>query len=409
MRRRRRVVLGVGVVLVALVVVACTVGPTGVRRVLIDWFTPEYTPEGDPGALAPTFPAPDDARQRVDIGLDKVADGFTLPVDIQFVPGHPDVMLVVEQPGNVVRVGPQGRRQLLHVEVVHGGEQGLLGLAFHPDYAANGRFFLNATVAGPERTQITSWTVPPGDDLARAVPTLEHVVLELEQPYQNHNAGQLAFGPDGMLYVGVGDGGFVGDPHGHGQNTATLLGAMLRLDVAKAPYEVPPDNPFVGRDGFRPEIWAYGLRNPWRYTFSPDGELVVADVGQDLWEEVTVVGRGENHGWKTREGAHCFPPDATCSRGAMTDPIWEYPRQEGASITGGYFYAGKRVPALVGAYVFADFVSGRIWALDIAAGGPPRTLGKWPLLPSTFGRDAGGELYVANYGAGVVYRIGAPQ
>lgn len=414
--KRSLVIVAVVVAVLAVLGIAAFVAfqSVDVRRGLVDALTPEYAPEGDASRLAPTFPAPDDSRERVDVGLTEVATDFALPVDIQFVPGHPSVMLVVEQAGGVVRVEGEARRELMKIDVVTGGERGLLGLAFHPDYAQNGRFFLNATVASGkrEKTQISSWKVPPGDDLSTANPALERVIIEIEQPYQNHNGGQLAFGPDGMLYLGTGDGGFADDPHNHGQDRSTLLGAMLRLDVDKQAdgkgYAVPTDNPFVGQDGVRPEIWAYGLRNPWRYAFSPDARLVVADVGQDLFEEVTIVGAGENHGWKVREAAHCFPEGATCSSKGLVDPIWEYPRQEGVSITGGYVYTGEALPKLRDHYIFGDFVSGRLWALALDGESVPKTLGKWPLLPSTFGQDASGELYVADYGRGAILRITTP-
>jgi glucose/arabinose dehydrogenase len=406
----------VGALLLVVFVFGAVLGPDGVRRGLIDLLTPEYHPEGDPGSLKASFVAPDDTRERVDVSLTKVAGGLTLPVDIQFVPGHAAVMLVLEQHGNVVRVDSDGGlRKVLHLDVVSGGERGLLGLTFHPSYASNGRFYLNATVASAEaeKTQITAWKVAPGSDFSSGQPDLLGIVIEVEQPYQNHNGGQLAFGPDGMLYVGLGDGGFADDPHGHGQNTQTLLGSMLRLDVDRtengAQYAIPPDNPFVGKEGFRPEIWAFGLRNPWRYSFAPDGRLIVAEVGQDLFEEITVVGAGENHGWAVREAAHCFPPKARCSADGMVDPLWEYPREEGASITGGHVYLGTALPALKGHYVFADFVSGRLWALPLLTLEPvPKTLGKWPILPSTFGRDAAGEIYLADFGRGDIYRLDAP-
>jgi glucose/arabinose dehydrogenase len=241
------------------------------------------------------------------------------------------------------------------------------------------------------------------------------VLLEVEQPYQNHNAGQLVFGPDGMLYVGLGDGGFRDDPKGNGQNPGVLLGKMLRIDVNgsddKAPYRVPPDNPFIGKPGFRPEIWAWGLRNPWRYSFDPQGRLIVADVGQDRWEEIDIVQAGDNLGWQVREGFVCARKDPqNCEPTGMTDPFFVYGRQDGASITGGYVYSGSRVPALRGLYVFGDFVSGRLFALALPAErttriAEPIALGHWPLLPSTFGRDANGELYVATFANGDIYRF----
>jgi glucose/arabinose dehydrogenase len=214
-----------------------------------------------------------------------------------------------------------------------------------------------------------------------------------------------------MLYVGLGDGGAANDPQDNGQKPGALLGKMLRLDVDGASL-VPSDNPFVGREGWRPEIWAYGLRNPWRYVFAPDGRLVVADVGQNLWEEVSVVGRGDNMGWARREGAHCFPPKRQCSAEGMVDPIHEYGREEGISITGGVFATGDAVPALRGKYLFADFGSGRFWAIDLPKGvqrvDTVHSLGRWPVTPSAFGRDAAGNVYVADFARGIVYRFVSP-
>ena len=236
-------------------------------------------------------------------------------------------------------------------------------------------------------------------------------ILSVGQPYQNHNAGQLAFGPDGMLYIALGDGGWHYDPRGHGQNLGTLLGSMLRVDVNAAKgYAVPPDNPFVDREGARPEIWAYGLRNPWRFSFASDGRLLVADVGQNNFEEVNVVQKGDNLGWKTREARHCFDPNEDCATEGLVDPIFEYPRELGLSVTGGYEYTGSRVEILKGAYVFADFTSGHMWALKLPEKreGPmadSQLLGRWPLLISAFGRDAQGELYVADWGRGLVLGV----
>ncbi len=390
-----------------------------VRRGLVTALTPEYSPEGDTETLKGVFVDKDAKRQRLDVGLEAVAKGFKAPVDIQFVPGDPKLMVVLEQVGRAVwfDMATGKRGQLLGVEALHEGEQGLLGLAFHPEFVKNGRFFIHYIAAGPEndQTRVEGWAVEPGADLRTAKPSRQSVVLVVDQPYQNHNAGQLAFGPDGMLYVGLGDGGFADDPHNHGQNTTTLLGSMLRLDVDNAKegqgYAVPADNPFVGKEGHRPEIWAYGLRNPWRYSFAPDGRMVVADVGQDEIEEVTVVGRGENHGWKIREGDQCFEPDEGCQTEGLVDPVYTYNHDEGVSITGGYVYEGARVRGLKGVYLFGDFVSGRLWGMKIPADRAPvkdaMALGKWPLLVSTFGKDASGEVYVANYSDGTIHRFAA--
>jgi len=301
---------------------------------------------------------------------------------------------------------------LFRVAVKDKSELGLLGLAFSPKFRENGRFYLNYNPAeGAMRTRVAEWRVAPerlGSETARE----ERIVLEIPQPYSNHNGGGLAFGPDGFLYVGMGDGGYRGDPHGHGQNLGTLLGAMLRIDPEKRDsgkaYAVPKDNPFVGRAGAAPEIWAYGLRNPWRFSFDPKGRLVAADVGQDLYEEVSLVPRGGNLGWNVRESAHCFAPPEGCTSQNLLDPIFEYEHSLGVSITGGFVYTGKAVPSLAGRYVFGDFASGRVWSLmlpDSPRKVPADLVGRFPHAISTFARDAAGELYLADFSGGKILRF----
>lgn len=392
-------------------------GCAAARRAVVNFFTEDYKPAGNPADPSAVFEGPDAARPRVDVRLTPVMDGLDQPTDIQFVPGR-DVMVVLEKPGAArwkdFASGATGT--LLVTEVATDSEEGLLGLAFHPRFAENGRFFTNSVVRvnGEDETHITAWRCDPAT-LQGAAPT--RVVLRQPQPYPNHNAGQLAFGPDGFLYVGLGDGGLKDDPRGNGQNTKTFLGAMLRLDVDREAdgkgYAVPVDNPFVGQAGFAPEIWAYGFRNPWRYAFSRDGKLIVADVGQDRFEEIDLVVRGGNYGWNVREARHCFEDEA-CTAAGFVDPFYEYDRTDGRSITGGYVYAGDAVPALRGKYVFGDFISGGMWAVDVPSVDAPATpmpvtaLGKRPILISTFGQDAAGEIYVADFSGGTVLKIGAP-
>lgn len=334
-------------------------------------------------------------------------------------------MLVLEKTGALKyhRLSDGKGGTLLQLPVLKESEQGLLGLAFHPRFVENRKFYLNTVVSvnGKDHTRVAEWTFSGTGPLEESTPTGEKVLLEQLQPYANHNAGQLAFGSDGMLYIGFGDGGWRDDPLKAGQDKKSWLGKMLRIDVDKAspplPYGIPADNPFVGHAETRPEIFALGLRNPWRYSFSPDGRLIVADVGQNTWEEVSLVSKGANLGWSVKEASHCFPPESTCRSEGLLDPIFEYGRGDGQSITGGYVYTGTRVPGLAGKYVFGDFVSGRIWALDLPAPtAAPRlipasesaALGKWPLLISTFGRDTKGELYVADFGSGKIFRLGPP-
>jgi glucose/arabinose dehydrogenase len=233
------------------------------------------------------------------------------------------------------------------------------------------------------------------------------VLLEIRQPYRNHNGGLNLFGPDGMLYIGMGDGGSAGDPHNNGQRLDTLLGKMLRLAVdGGAAYRVPGDNPFVDRPGARAEIWAYGLRNPWRFSFDRvSGRLFVADVGQNAIEEVDIVERGGNYGWNIMEGSECYGAQ-TCDKTGLRLPIAEYGHAQGCSVTGGYVYRGSRIPGLVGRYIFGDYCSGRLWTLAEETGGRWGMAAWLPtgLAISSFGEDQHGELYVVDH-RGAVYLL----
>lgn len=300
-------------------------------------------------------------------------------------------------------------------------EQGLLGLAFHPNYEENGLFFVNYTDQQGD-TVIARFSVSADPD--RADPASETVILRLEQPARNHNGGHLAFGPDGYLYIGTGDGGAANDRFGNGQNGGTLLGAMLRLDVdGSEPYAVPADNPFVGDPDVRDEIWAIGLRNPWRYSFDRvTGDLYIADVGQNQYEEVSVlqaeptaggvsIPSGQNFGWPIMEGAHCFPEDRACDQTGLTLPVVEYDHNQGCSVTGGYVYRGQEHPLLTGIYLFGDYCSGRIWGLA------PTEDGAWHVAElaqadvrlSSFGEDEAGKLYLLDMERGVLYKPTASQ
>ena len=346
--------------------------------------------------------------------LEPVADGFERPVVITHA--HDARLFVVEQGGVVqlVKDGAVQRAPFLDItdRVRAGGERGLLGLAFPTDHAATGRFY--AYYTDRDGNSVLSRFSLAGEP-DRADPGSEEVLLRVEQPYSNHNGGQLAFGPDGYLYLGLGDGGSGGDPLGAGQRLDTLLGKLLRLDVAVDDgYAIPADNPFAATDGARPEIWAYGLRNPWRFSFDREtGDLYIADVGQNAYEEINLQPAGsqggENYGWNTMEAEHCFEPARDCDTSGLVLPIFSYPHgpQWGSSITGGYRYRGENVRALQGAYVFGDFSSGRVWALREDGGtwtAEPLFEDGFPL--STFGEDAAGELYLADYARGIVYRVG---
>jgi glucose/arabinose dehydrogenase len=289
-----------------------------------------------------------------------------------------------------------------------GNEQGLLGLAFHPNYRTNGYFYVNYTASNPNRTVISRFSVSQSDP-NKADKSSEMIVLEFEQPYSNHNGGQLAFGPDGYLYIAVGDGGSGGDPMGHGQNRSTLLGTILRLDIDSKEsgknYGVPADNPFINNtEGVRPEIYAYGLRNPWRFSFdSVNGELWAGDVGQNSYEEIDRIVKGGNYGWNIMEGNHCFKSD--CSETGLEMPVWEYGRSEGVSVTGGYVYRGDALPELVGHYIYADFASGRIWSLNASQSqNSNKELLKANFNISSFGVDGNQELYICGFD-GKIYQL----
>ena len=343
------------------------------------------------------------------VRLQPLATGLESPVYVTHAGDGSGRLFVVEQAG-VIRIIRNGRllaRPFLDVRsrVISGGEMGLLSVAFHPQYASNGRFFVNYTANSDSlRTVIAEYRVSDAPDVAGRA---ERVLLEIAQPYRNHNGGLNLFGPDGMLYIGMGDGGSGGDPHNNGQRLDTLLGKLLRLDVnGEAPYGVPRDNPFVGRAGARGEIWAYGLRNPWRFSFDrATGRLFLADVGQNRWEEINLLEKGGNYGWRLMEGAHCFNPETGCSTTGLILPIAEYGRELGCSVTGGYVYRGTRIRDLVGRYLFSDYCTGRLWSLRESGGrwvmGELRATG---LTVSSFGEDQAGELYVVDH-RGTVYQI----
>ena len=327
-------------------------------------------------------------------------------------------LFVALQPGRVVVFendpGAESARTFLDIrERVNdsGIEEGLLGLAFDPAFAENGYFYVNYTASGPRRTVVSRFRVDAGDP-GRADADSELVFLEVAQPYRNHNGGHVAFGPDGMLYVGLGDGGSRGDPRGNGQDTSTLLGGILRIDVSALDetggYAIPPDNPFAGGDGTaRPEIWAYGLRNPWRFSFDREtGDLWAADVGQNRYEEVDIIRPGRNYGWSVMEGSSCYRREGCDTRG-LEPPVAEYGREGGCSVTGGYVYRGRGLPTLYGAYLYADFCSGKIWALrhDGAAVTEQMLVADTGLSISSFGEDPSGEVYVLTF-EGAVYRFG---
>ncbi len=349
-----------------------------------------------------------------------VQGGFSAPVLVAAPPGDTTRLFVVEKTGTIrimTRAGVLRPRPFLDVSsrVSTGSEQGLLGLAFHPSYATNGRFYVDYTDRSGD-TRLIEFLVSSNPDSASAT---EKEILFVDQPYANHNGGHLEFGPDGKLYFGLGDGGSGGDPGGNGQNLGALLGKILRLDVdAGSPYAVPSDNPFVGRAGARGEVWSYGLRNPWRFSFDADnGDMMIGDVGQDAWEEVDYEPAGQggrNYGWNRMEGTHCFPPGSSCNPSGLTMPVAEYDHRAGCSLTGGYVYRGVDLPELRGTYFYGDYCTGIVRSLRIMGGHASQELDWTSALRtraggamdglSSFGVDGRGELYLVLLG-GEVYRL----
>lgn len=323
--------------------------------------------------------------------------------------------LVLEQSGTAICVATQGKSDTTFLDITRAvklpkkyTEEGLLSLAFHPQWAVNRLFFTWSTThrAGKLQTVLTRWKADPAGlkaDLAS-----ETVLITVDQPFSNHNGGSLHFGPDGMLYLGLGDGGSGGDPQENSQNMSTLLGKIIRIDVdhqaGGLAYAIPADNPFVQQADARGEIWAYGMRNPWRMSFdSTTGNLWAGDVGQDAREEVDIIVKGGNYGWNMREGFLPFKNGPL--KAGMIEPVYDYDHDAGKSITGGYVYRGTAIPELIGAYIFGDYATRRIWGLRIIQGkAQVQELAKAPKGISSFGQDADGEILIVCYN-GKIYRL----
>lgn len=332
---------------------------------------------------------------------------FSSPVGL--IPGAQARWYLVEKRGVVWTLANESAAPTVFADLrarVNAGpnEAGLLGFALSPGFAADGRVYLSYTApssTSPANLRSRLSRMISRDGGLTVDPASEEILFSVDQPFANHNGGHVAFGPDGMLYLGLGDGGSAGDPGNRAQNLSTPLGKLLRVDVSGASgYAIPPDNPFAGGGGLR-EIWAFGLRNPWRFSFdAATGDLWLGDVGQDRFEEIDLITRGGNYGWRVREGAHCFNPASGCASAGLVPPVTEYGRDEGISVTGGFVYRGDDIPALAGQYLFADFGSGRFWAL----GESRRLVATTSLNVSTFAEGPAGELFAVDFG-GRVYRI----
>jgi glucose/arabinose dehydrogenase len=371
--------------------------------------TPTPTPSKKPAPPRTNPPAPAGfSLANVHIRLTSFISGLSSPIFMTHAGDGSGLLYVVEQGGRILVYDSSGRRRATFLDIGSRvsccGERGLLGLAFHPSFETNRRFFVY-------------YTDNNGDDVVaefRATSTTSastsgKIVLKVADPYANHNGGMLAFGRDGFLYIAMGDGGSGGDPQNNGQSLGTLLGKILRINInSGSPYSSPSSNPFYSRAGARKEIWAYGYRNPWRFSFDRSTHaMFIGDVGQNEWEEIDVesAGRGgRNYGWRVMEGKHCYNA-STCNRSGKVLPIAEYSHALGCSVTGGYVYRGTRYPSLKGAYFYGDYCSGRIWAMDAAAAirGSSRVkhVLDTGLSISSFGEDQNGEVYVVNLGGSI--------
>lgn len=343
---------------------------------------------------------------------------FGQPVDLQQEPGRDSAgrWFVVEQSGKVKVFDPTnpkaGMKPFINISdrvLTAGAEQGLLGMALDPEFVNNRRFYLYYTAVPSGAISVSRFTA--NHLLTSASPATEDKLFSIpHDEHKNHNGGRTTFGPDGFLYIGTGDGGGAGDPNKNSQNPSSLLGKLLRIDVSKrtseTAYLVPADNPFVGNSNYKPEIYALGLRNPWRFSFDRQNkQLWLADVGQDDIEEINLIEKGQNYGWPIFEGSRCFKPENGCESSGLTAPIFEYNHEAGKSITGGFIYRGTKVPALQGYYVYADFVSGRIWGLKRLLTGETdnKLIAKTDFNISSFAEGSDGELFFFDYRSGTIY------
>jgi uncharacterized protein (TIGR03437 family) len=350
-----------------------------------------------------------------EVRLTQIAGGIAAPTDIQSANDGTGRLFLVQQNGiiRIHRAGAVVSTPFLDIrtKTTGSGERGLLGLAFPPGFVNKQRFFVNYTNPAGDIV-LAQYRVGSNRDVADAAS--ETILLTITHPqFSNHNGGQIRFGPDGYLYMAVGDGGSANDPPGNGQNRNVLLGKLLRLDVEGDPgrLRIPADNPFANQANARGEIWAYGLRNPWRFSFDrASGDLWIADVGQDTWEEIDYQSAssrgGENYGWNTTEGAHCFRPASGCTMTGLVLPVAEYHQALECSVTGGFVYRGNAIPGLRGTYLYADYCSGKVWGLTRQGGSwVTRDVLSTGYAITTFGEDEAGELYLSNGGNGTIHRL----
>jgi glucose/arabinose dehydrogenase len=424
-----------------LLVVACSAGPNGNALpprsagsassgaaspgLIASGAVPEATPSvvretSTPAPVPSAAPAPFDPKH-VAVAFDQIASGFESPLAVVNAGDGSGRLFVVEQGGRVriVRNGAVLPKPFLDIagEISSGGERGLLGLAFHPGFPNDPRIFVDYTDTNGD-TRVSSFTVDPATPDS-VDPRTEHRLLFVKQPYPNHNGGALAFGPDGELYISLGDGGSGGDPQGNGQSLTTLLAKILRIDVDHPgngrPYGIPTDNPYAsGSGGRRPEIWLTGLRNPWRMSFDrATGDLWIGDVGQSAWEEIDVqragVPGGTNFGWNRMEGTHCYRPSNGCEDPALTLPVAEYGHDQGCTVIGGVVYRGSAQALLTGGYLFADYCSGRVWAIDASTNDvrTPTLVADTKHSFAAFGEDESGEVYAVDIAAGSLLEVTA--
>ncbi len=381
-------------------------------------------PMGTPSASTPATPAASGVGfdpAGLSVAFAPVVDGLAAPLAVTSAGDGSGRLFVAQQGGQIriVRHGALAPGPFLDIadRITTGGERGLLGVAFHPHFPADPRVFVDYTDANGD-TRVSSFRVDPSNP-DRVDPSTEERLLFVKQPFANHNGGAVAFGPDGYLYISLGDGGSGGDPQGNGQSLRTLLGKILRIDVdttsAGRAYGIPAGNPYAaGAAGREPEIWLAGLRNPWRMSFDRvTGDLWIGDVGQDAWEEVDVqraaAPGGTNFGWNRMEGSHCFGLTLGCADPALTLPVAEYGHDQGCTVIGGAVDRGTAQPALAGGYLFADYCSGRVWAIDPSIDGirAPTVVAETDHAFSAFGEDEAGELYAVDINSGALLRVTA--